>query len=85
MSSIASPARGGRTTRETSDGAKPPSMSIDTSSVRLLRRYWSIAALRAISKIHGRKLMSESVSRSRRSADMNASCVTSSARPPSRT
>jgi hypothetical protein len=33
---------------------------IETSSARLERRHWSIAALRAISKIQGLKTISES-------------------------
>jgi hypothetical protein len=57
---------------------------IETSSARLERRHWSIAALRAISKIQGLKTISESVARIRRRAETNASWVTSSARASSR-
>ena len=65
LSSIDESGPRGRTRRATSAGANPPSMSIETSSARVLRRYWSIAALRAISKIHGLKAIAASVWRSR--------------------
>ena len=61
--------------------ARRPSIS----SARLVRRQWSIAALRAISKIQGLKAISASVARMRRRAEKKASWARSSARASSRT